>query len=139
MINDDSVTEQHLMIDTAQNPPTVIWTNDKFAILSGNVIFTIEENTFYDQTFSIRTGEYFIVDHRNIRGQAHLGKVKALKLQGIDERTKIEASFQINCASDNYGALIDQPKKSFEVFATASPTCSGLMTQNFLNRFLIFF
>lgn len=126
------------MIDTAQNPPTVIWTNDKFAILSGNVIFTIEENTFYDQTFSIRTGEYFIVDHRNIRGQANLGKVKALKLQEIDERTKIEASFQINCASDNYGALIDQPKKSFEVFATASPTCSGLMTQIFLNRFLIF-
>ena len=117
----DDGGDYYLYLDLGRSDKQVKWTKDQGLIDNDLTTFVVERNTFIEGTFSIRRGDHFVVDPL----KPHY--VLALKLSEFKEQeiSYEEASFVIKCTSDDFGALIEQPKKQFKIMAQVKPTCGS--------------
>ena len=118
---DDDVA-WHLAMDvTGRADRPIYMTKDESIINSAATNFVLDKDTFIKGTYTIRQGDYFVVDPVD----PHYAFAAKQSEFTDKEVTYGEVSFKVSCASDDFGALIEQPAKQFKTMAVLAPTCGA--------------
>ena len=125
-INDPDDPEYYLTTDPMNADPRygVMWTETVEDFVTSATEIYVDENTFHDGTVTLRQGDYFISS-----GQTNSGYMALVHQDSIGDMEDLaELSWVVECTSDNFGALIDQPPAQFDVVHTVTPQCGSDVT-----------
>jgi len=98
----------------------VKWTQDQSIIDSDQTLWYIEKDVFVPGTYAIRHASNFIRSKQSSSQDLELVTENLVVIHNLEE-----LSWDIQCTSDDFGALIDQPSAPFTQVAELTPTCDG--------------
>ena len=97
------------------------WTQDENIYNSDVANWYVEKDVFIQGAYTIRSH-----DHKFLRSrESKHGNLELIHENLVVIHDKEELSWGIECTSDDFGALIDQPTAPFVKVAELSPTCNG--------------